>query len=508
MFQLLTRRDFVRMAGLTAGVAATSQLLLACMATTTDVLSTAAPTDVQPTSPPTKAADQQRALQVVFPKGFLWGVATSAYQIEGAANVDGRGESVWDRFSHTPGRVLNGDTGDVADDHYHRFEQDFDLMQQLGVQTYRFSIAWPRIVPTGAGAVNQQGIDFYKRLVEAMLKRDIQPMATLFHWDLPQALQDLGGWESRDTAQRFAEYADTVYRALGDQVKLWLTLNEPKTVVDVGYILGIHAPGVQDRTRAYTALHHMLLGHGLAVQAFRAANISDGKIGAAMNVSPVYPIDDTPAAQAAAVIQDGLENRLYLDPMIHGYYPADMLEHIGDLGLKAAIQPGDLATINQPLDILGINYYNPIYVAPGPQIAQAPHEYSAASWQPMYAQGMYDMLTRIKRDYGDLPLYITENGAPFDDELNADHQVDDQRRVRFLYDHFAAAQRAISDGVNLQGYYVWSFMDNFEWAEGYNQRWGIIYVDYATLERVPKQSALWYSEVIKNNGLGDPPAKR
>lgn len=440
-----------------------------------------------------------------FPAGFLWGAATSAYQIEGAATLDGRGESVWDRFSHTPGKTYNGDTGDIAVDHYHRYGEDLDLMQRLGLQTYRFSIAWTRILPTGSGAVNQAGIDFYRRLVAGLLERNIRPMATLFHWDLPQALQERGGWEQRDTAQRFAQYADTLFRALGAEVELWLTLNEPKTVVEVGYTYGTHAPGIKDRTRAYTALHHMLLGHGLAVQAFRATLGSDGQIGAALNLSPAYPASDTAAAREAAQIMDSVENRLYLDPLLRGAYPDDLLDQIGATGLTSAVQPGDLAIIGAPIDLLGVNYYNPIYVEAGPSVVQSPHPYSAAFWQSIYPEGLYDLLLRIKHDYGDIPLYITENGAPFADSMAADGTINDIQRVQFLYDHFSAAQRAIAEGVNLKGYYVWSLLDNFEWAEGYAQRWGIVYIEYPSLKRTPKRSAHWYSDVIARHGLDERP---
>jgi beta-glucosidase len=439
-----------------------------------------------------------------FPQAFLWGAATSAYQIEGAAKVDGRGESVWDRFSHTPGKVLNGDTGDVANDHYHRYEQDLDLMKELGFQTYRFSIAWPRIIPSGAGPVNQKGLDFYKRLVEGLLARDIRPMATLFHWDTPQALQDTGGWENRDTAERFAEYADATFRVLGDRVPAWLTLNEPKTVVQVGYTFGVHAPGFHDASRGYLALHHMMLGHGLSVQAFRAA-VPNQKIGIALNLSPIYPASDDQAAKDAAVLEDGYENRLYLDPVLRGAYPDDVVRSIGGAWHADAIKDGDMQLIGAPIDLLGVNYYNPRLVRAGRQIVPGPYPYSAASWQQIYPEGLYDTLVRLKRDYGDITLSITENGAPFPDTLSPDGHVDDPRRLKVLHDHFAAAHRAIGEGVNLESFHVWSFMDNFEWAEGYSQRWGIVYVDFATQRRYPKRSALWYRDVIRRNGVNDLP---
>jgi beta-glucosidase len=444
---------------------------------------------------------------VLFPQGFLWGVATSAYQIEGAVREDGRGESIWDRFSHTPGRTVDGATGDVADDHYHRYAADLDLMRSLGIQSYRFSVAWPRVVPDGAGPVNQKGLDFYRRLVDGLLARHIRPMATLFHWDLPQALQDQGGWESRDTASRFADYADAVFRALGDAVPAWLTLNEPKTVVQEGYIAGVHAPGIADPARAYVALHHMLLGHGLAVQAYRArvARRSDRGIGIALNLSPVYPGDADPGTAAAVALQDGFENRLYLDPILRGTYPADATAALGGAWPSPAIiQPGDLGTIGTPIDLLGVNYYNPTTVTAGPRVIAGPYPTSVATWEEIYPAGLYDLLVRLTRDYGKLPLYVTENGAAYADAVGAGGAVADPQRQQYLRDHLLAAHRALQAGVPLRGYHAWSLLDNFEWAEGYSQRWGIVFVDFATQRRLPKASALWYRDVIRQRGIGQP----
>jgi beta-glucosidase len=443
----------------------------------------------------------------LFPQSFLWGVATSAYQIEGAVHEDGRGESIWDRFSHTPGKTKNGATGDVADDHYHRYNDDLDLMHSLGIQSYRFSVAWPHILPDGAGPVNQKGLDFYRRLVDGLLQRAIRPMATLFHWDLPQALQDQGGWENRDTAMRFADYADTVFQALGDAVPSWLTLNEPKTVVTVGYIYGGHAPGYRDPARAYVALHHMLLGHGLAARAFQArfTPSSGRRIGIALNLSPVYPADSVPGTQDAVRLQDGFENRLYLDPILRGSYPSDVTAALGDSWPSAAIiQSGDLGIIKTPIDLLGINYYNPTTVTAGPRVVGGALPTSAATWEQVYPEGLYDLLVRLKQDYGDLPLSVTENGAAYDDTLDASSRVDDPQRQQYLRDHLLAAHRALQAGVSLYSYHAWSLLDNFEWAEGYTQRWGIVYVDYATQRRYPKQSALWYRDVISHNGIIHP----
>ncbi|MFC0504811.1 GH1 family beta-glucosidase [Micromonospora costi] len=435
-----------------------------------------------------------------FPPGFGWGAATSAYQIEGAAKEDGRGESVWDTFSRTPGRTRNGDTGDVATDHYHRYNEDLDLMRDLGLRSYRFSIAWPRIQADGTGAPNQRGLDFYRRLIDGLHERGIAPMATLFHWDLPQALQDAGGWESRDTAHRFADYADIVFRALGDRVPVWLTINEPKTVVQNGYLSGHHAPGRQDPDAAYLVAHHLHLAHGLAVRALRATG-GPGRIGPAFNLHPCYPADDSPEAAAATRLYDGYENRLYLDPVFTGHYPQDVLADLGpDSRLARGIADGDLEVISSPVDLLAVQYYTPIYVtAGGGTVGRWPT--SQAPWQQIYPEGMYDVLTRVTRDYGPVPITVTENGLPTPDTLGADGSVDDPGRIAFLRDHLAAAHRALTAGVPLESFHAWSLLDNFEWDEGYDQRWGLVYVDYATQRRIPKTSAHWYRRVIADNAL-------
>ncbi|MDG6109001.1 beta-glucosidase [Dactylosporangium aurantiacum] len=431
---------------------------------------------------------------LVFPKGFGWGASTSAYQVEGGATADGRGPSVWDVFSHEPGRTRDGGTGDVAADHYHRSYEDLDLMRALGLKSYRFSISWSRVLPTGRGTVNAKGLDFYHRLVDGLLERGITPLVTLFHWDTPQALQQVGGWQQRDCAKWFADYASTVCYSLGDKVQSWLTLNEPKTVVEVGYTAGVHAPGVRDRRIANVAGHHLLLGHGLAVQAFRATG-RKGRIGAALNLSPVYPADDSEAARRQAVLADGEENRRWLDPVLLSRYPDDWLAtQPADAPVRTAIHDGDLAVIGAKSDLLGVQYYNPAYVtAKGTRVQK--HPTTQASWQEVYPQGLYDLLTRIKRDYGDIPLTITENGMP------TVREIDDQDRIALLRDHLTAAHQAISEGVRLEGYHVWSLLDNFEWAEGYTQRWGIIHVDYATQQRRRKASADWYQQVIARNGI-------
>jgi beta-glucosidase len=447
---------------------------------------------------PSRDPAPDTSLGLVFPDGFGWGAATSAYQIEGAAKDDGRGESVWDTFSHTPGRTRNGDTGDIAIDHYHRYPQDLDLMRDLGLRSYRFSISWPRIQPDGTGEPNQRGLDFYRRIVEGLHERGIEPMATLYHWDTPQALQDRGGWESRDTAYRFADYAEHVYAALGDAVPVWLTVNEPKTVVQNGYITGHHAPGKRDEPLAYQVAHHLQLGHGLAVQALRATG-SKARIGPAFNLHPCYPADDSAEAAAATRLFDGYENRLYLDSALRGHYPADVLADQGpDSPLARSIRDGDLAVISSPIDLVAVQYYTPIYVTATGE-TEMRHATSEAFWQQIYPDGMYDILTRVTRDYGPIPITVTENGLPCPDILGPEDDINDVERVAFLRDHFAAAHRAIADGVPLESYHVWSLLDNFEWEQGYEERWGLVYVDYASQRRILKLSARWYQRVIRDN---------
>ncbi|MEV4629745.1 GH1 family beta-glucosidase [Micromonospora sp. NPDC049523] len=496
---VLTRRHLLRRAALSASAASAARVS-AGASTTAAVAASAAVTaacDADTDSDRDRSPSPETRLGLRFPDGFGWGAATSAYQIEGAAKDDGRGESVWDTFSHTPGKIRGGDTGDVAADHYHRYEADLDLMRDLGLKTYRFSISWSRIQADGTGVPNQRGLDFYRRLVDGLLARDIAPMATLFHWDLPQSLQDAGGWENRDVAYRFADYAEHVFRALGEKVPVWLTVNEPKTVVQNGYLHGHHAPGHRDPDAAYLVAHHLQLGHGLAVAALRATG-SKTRIGPALNLHPCYPAVEGAEADAATRLYDGYENRLYLDSIFKGSYPTDVLDDLGpDSRMVRAIRDGDLKTISAPVDLLAVQYYTPIYVTPGGGTVQK-WPTSEAQWQQIYPDGMYDMLTRVRRDYGDVPLTVTENGLPTPDLLDGD-RVDDPGRIGFLRDHLAAAHRAIADGVRLESYHVWSLLDNFEWDQGYEQRWGLIYVDYPTQRRILKRSAHWYRQVIKDN---------
>lgn len=436
-----------------------------------------------------------------FPKDFLWGAATASYQVEGAAFENGRGESIWDHYSHTPGNVVNGETGDVACDHYHRYAEDVALMASLNLQTYRFSFAWPRIQPSGSGPVNEKGLDFYRRLIEELRRYGIMPAATVYHWDLPQALQERGGWANRDTAERFAEYAAILFDRFGRDIPLWITHNEPWCSAFLGYAMAHHAPGLSDWSQAVKASHHLLLSHGLAVDAFRARAPRESRVGITLNLVPAYAATDTEGDRDAAQRLDGFQNRWFLEPVLRGRYPADMV------GLYASQMPmdhmreGDLEVIARPIDFLGINYYSRGVVQADPTSPLGFGNVSPTApvtdmgWE-ITPDGLTDLLLRVKRDYGDIPLYITENGAAFPDRVDKAGEVRDEGRVAFLQAHFAAALRAIEQGVNLKGYYVWSLMDNFEWSFGYTKRFGIVYVDYKTQRRIPKASALWYRDFI------------
>jgi len=453
-----------------------------------------------------------------FPDGFTWGAATAAYQIEGAADADGKGPSVWDTFSHTPGKVRGGDTGDIACNAYHRYPEDAGLMASLGLGAYRFSVSWPRIQPDGRGAVNQRGLDYYRALLDELAGRGIAATATLYHWDLPQALQDEGGWAFRATAERFAEYAAIVAEALGDRVTRWITVNEPQVVASHGYRAGTHAPGVRDLAAAAAATHHLLLGHGLAVQVLRAAAPGRAEAGIALDLHPVLVPGDGPAAvEQARLVTDAGLNALFLDPLLHGAYPAAAQPHL--LPPDALVAPGDMETISQPLDFLGVNYYSPVYLRAGdpgdlrrgeePARCGLPGvvEYRPDSLErtPMGwlvdPDGLYDILLRLAKDAPGLALYVTENGCAAEDYVGPDGAVNDFERVSYLHKHLAAAARAIRDGANLAGYYVWSLLDNFEWAWGYQKRFGIVFVDFGTQRRIPKASARFYADVIRANAV-------
>ena len=446
-----------------------------------------------------------------FPPEFAWGTATSSYQIEGAVDEDGRGPSIWDTFCHTVGTVAYGDTGDVACDHYHRWAEDVELIASLGLNAYRFSIAWPRIQPDGRGAVNRKGVDFYRRLCERLLEKGIRPAATLYHWDLPQALQDGGGWQNRDIVERFAEYAAVMYDALGDRVAWWITHNEPWVAAAVGHRMGRHAPGLHDPVVELRVAHHLLLSHGAAVEAYRASGLA-APIGIALSLSPTYPQHDTDADRRAATLSDGYTNRWYLDPVFRGSYPADLLELFGRRYSLDWVADGDLARVQQPIDFLGVNYYaRRVVRAPtGGESAEfawvqsTEHKLgvprSDVDWE-MTPETFVDLLVRLKADYGSPTIIITENGCATDDTPAADGEVHDPRRVEYLRTHLAALEQAIERGVDVRGYFAWSLMDNFEWGEGYHARFGITYVDFETQRRIPKDSARWYADVVRRNGL-------
>ena len=454
---------------------------------------------------------------VTFPEGFVFGSATASYQIEGAAAEDGRGPSIWDTFSRTPGKVLNGDTGDVADDHYHRLEQDLDLMQSLGLHAYRFSISWSRVLPTGRGEVNAAGLDFYSRLVDGLLARGITPVATLYHWDLPQPLEDEGGWRVRSTAEAYADYARVVAEALGDRVDTWTTLNEPWCAAYLGYAAGVHAPGVQEPAASLEAVHHLNLAHGLGIAAIRSV-LPGAKCSVTLNLHVFRPEGET--GPEAVRQLDALGNRAFLGPMLEGRYPADLFNDTQAITDWSFVQEGDLDLIKQPIDVLGVNYYStsrvrvwdgseerqradghdPKGASPWPgadaiEFIPQPGPYTDMGWN-IEPEGLRDLLVSLHETYPGLPLMITENGAAFPDEVT-DGAVHDDDRVDYVRRHLLAAREAIDAGVDLQGYFVWSLMDNFEWSWGYSKRFGIVRVDYDTQERTPKDSARWYAEVAR-----------
>ena len=442
-----------------------------------------------------------------FPPDFIWGAATASYQIEGAWDEDGKGESIWDRFSHTPGKIANGDTGDVAADHYHRWREDVALMKEIGLHAYRFSTAWPRLLPEGRGGVNPPGLDFYDRLVDGLLEAGIEPFVTLYHWDLPQALQDQGGWPARATAEAFVEYADLASRTLGDRVKHWITLNEPFVSAILGYLEGQHAPGHSDLDETLAAAHNLLLAHGWAVPVIRR-NSPGAQVGIAPNLGGQFPASPSAADRAAAWRQDGVINRWFLDPLSARGYPADIVRRHGRP--MAFVQEGDLDAIATPLDFLGVNYYTRGVVRSTevPEAENAPRtvfpspDRTEMGWE-VYPEGLYELLVRLHFDYGFPTLYVTENGAAYPDQNGPDGKVDDPLRVAFLKSHLGQAARAIAAGVPLRGYFAWSLMDNFEWAHGYSKRFGLIYVDYQTQRRILKTSAHWYRRVIAAGAVVD-----
>lgn len=440
-----------------------------------------------------------------FPKHFIWGVATSSHQIEGAWNKDGRGASIWDTFSHTKGRIVNDENADVAADHYHHWKEDFALMSELGVKAYRFSTAWPRILPEGVGRVNKKGLDFYDRIVDELLKRKIEPYVCLYHWDLPQALQDRGGWPKREIVNHFAEYARVVAGRLGDRVNVWFTHNEPWVAAFVGHFLGEHAPGKKDIGAAVKTLHHLLLSHGFAAEAIRAEIKHPVKIGITLNLNPVHPATDSKKDREAAERVDMFMNRIVLDPLLKGTSPIQE-SAIARILTGKIIHAGDLEKIRQ-LDILGVNYYsravmkhsNAIPVVNVEQVQPEGNEYSGM-WE-IYPEGMYETLKRVWSYKPSCELMITENGIPVPDGVDMDGRVRDERRIRYLQNHIAQVHRAIEDGIPVKGYCHWSMMDNFEWNLGYGQRFGLVYVDWKTQKRIVKDSGKWFAKVIERNAL-------
>jgi beta-glucosidase len=432
-----------------------------------------------------------------FPPDFVWGAAASAYQIEGAAHEDGRGESIWDRFCATPGKVRAGDDGEIACDFYHRYPEDIGLMRELGLDAFRFSIAWPRVVPGATGPVNEVGLDFYDRLVDALLEAGIRPFVNLFHWDLPQELEDAGGWPERATAEAFADYAAIVAQRLGDRVKDWVTHNEPFCTSWLGYGLGAHAPGKTSVREALAASHHVLLAHGWAVEALRQAS-PEAEVGIVVDPWPIHPASDDPADVAAAWAEDGVRNRWFFDPLLRGAYPEDVLERFA--GDAPPVRDGDLATIAVPLDFLGVNNYSRriVRARPGRVAVDVPApsaELTDMGWE-VYPGGLYESLVRMHQEYGVESLYVTENGAAFADVRGHDGQIHDLERIAYLDGYLDAVENAIAEGVPVRGYFVWSLLDNFEWSLGYSKRFGLVYVDYPTLERIPKDSFYWYRDLI------------
>jgi beta-glucosidase len=438
---------------------------------------------------------------IEFPKEFVWGASTAAYQIEGAVRQDGRGVSIWDTFSHTPGKIAGGKTGDIACDHYHRYPEDVRLMAELGLGAYRFSVAWPRIMPDGKGRPNRKGLDFYGRLVDELLSHGIEPWVCLYHWDLPQALEDAGGWTDRDIVHRFSDYAEVVAESLGDRVERFLMLNEPSIVALLGHLLGIHAPGRADIADYAAATHHLNLATGQATSRLR--QMSDWRLGTVLNLEPVHGASDGERDSRVVTLYDAFRNRNYADPLLLGRYP-DVTAEL----MRPHVRDGDMEAIRQPLDMIGLNLYSRARVTADPgslfgfRLLDPPQgaARTAMNWE-VYPEALYQQLIELKERYGNPPVYVTENGAAFADGRSPDGRVRDPRRIGFMASYLAAVRRALDAGADVRGYFVWSLLDNFEWAEGYSKRFGLVYVDYATQERIPKESFDWYRETVRNNGF-------
>ncbi len=444
--------------------------------------------------------------QLAFPHGFLWGAATAAYQIEGGWNADGKGESIWDRFTHSPGRIADGNNGDEACDHYHRFVDDVRLMKDLGLQGYRFSISWPRVMPDGKGRLNEKGLNFYRGLLELLHANGITPVVTLYHWDLPQKLQDIGGWANRDVTDYFQEYASSMFKELGDLVPIWITHNEPSVTSFIGNWQGIHPPGMRDFPTALLVSHHLLLSHGKAVQAHRQLGLTS-KIGITVCLTPCYPASESEEDRAAAVRNDGYWNRWFLDPVLTGKYPADMVSWYSHRMPMPEIDSADLRLIGGNIDFLGVNNYYAGSVRSDPgqfplELVERPMgEYRTEMGWGINPDAFYDLLVRLNRDHPGTQVIITENGASFRDMITHDGRVPDENRIDFLHRYLESVHRAIQDGADIRGYFVWTLMDNFEWAHGFSQRFGLAYTDYSTQRRIIKASGAWYREVIRSNGI-------
>jgi len=438
--------------------------------------------------------------KAIFPRDFTWGVAASAYQIEGAWDEDGKGESIWDRFSHTPGKVMNSDTGNTACDHYHRYAQDVALMKELGVKAYRFSVSWPRVFPKGKGVVNNAGLDFYKRLVDELLQAGIEPWICLHHWDFPQALQNEGGWTNPANVQYFADYAGLLAQELGGDAKRWIIFNEPRCIAWLGYLTGIHAPGEKDMQLAVKVSHHLMLAQGKAIQTLRDSD-RNFHVGTVVDLNALRPFSDDQKDEEATDRFDQFWNRWFVDPLFEGAYP-QLAEKIGLKPTK-----DDMELIKQPLDFLGVNYYTRVTISYDDSVlltrAKEVHKKTPTTemgWE-IYPNGLYEVLMRFRTEYGNPLLYVTENGAAFEDNVTRSGEVQDDDRIAYLRDHIASAYQALRDGVNLKGYFTWTLMDNFEWAEGYSKRFGLVHTDRQTLKRTPKKSFRWYKDIIANNGI-------
>ena len=440
--------------------------------------------------------------KILFPRNFRWGVATAAFQIEGAWNEDGKGESIWDVFAHEAGRIKDGSNGDRTCDHYHLWKEDVRLMKGLGIRDYRFSISWPRVLPNGKGPANQKGLDFYDRLVDELLEAGIEPYATLYHWDLPDALNQIGGWNNREVCKYFADYSALMVKRLGDRVKYWTTFNEPWVIARLGYLTGEFAPGFKDEKLYYQVVHNLLLAHGMSRQAIKAVE-PDAQVGIVLLLFPSDPITDSEADKQGAEFVWKRECGFYLDPLLKGSYPEDIWKHLGTLAPD--VQAGDMALICQQLDYLGVNFYFRFLI--GEKDGQLTRldpvpdaELTDMGWE-VRAKSLHDLLVRLASNYRLPPIFITENGAAYTDDFSDDGKMHDDRRIKYLHDHLTHLYQAIQDGVQINGYFVWSLMDNFEWASGLEKRFGLVHVDYETLKRTPKESAYWYSRVIRRNGL-------